>query len=306
MTLTRKTWLALAVILGILAVIDLAVSYRQMAAASRNELTYDARAIYGFMMATRRIYQEQFIASGLPVNDDTIGFLPAHSFLRIGQDFANWNDSGIVFNNVSDRPRNPANRADRFEQEAIDWFRDNPEANERFTEIQTAEGVSSLLYTAPIHIEKLCLKCHGKREKAPQSIKDRYSQAYDYRMGDIRGVVSIRIPTTTVDARVAKIWSGLLIQRLFQYLVAFLAIGLILDRLVVRRLSLLRGAAERLAGGDYTARTSKAWRQHLFMTGVTKLAILPVHSIGWRLPCNDATRNSGNSTRHSDKAPPRS
>lgn len=258
MTLTRKTWLALAVILGLLATIDLALSYRQMAAAARNELTYDARSIYGFMMATRRIYQEQFIASGLPVNDDTLGFLPAHSFLRIGQDFANWNDSGIVFNNVSDRPRNPANRANRFEQEAIDWFRDNPEAGERFTEIQTDEGVSSLLYTAPIYIEESCLKCHGKRDKAPQSIKSRYSEAYDYRVGDIRGVVSIRIPTATVDARVTKIWSGMLIQWLVQYLVTFLVIGLILDRLVVRRLSLLRDGAERLAGGDYTARTSKA------------------------------------------------
>jgi hypothetical protein len=61
------------------------------------------------MMATRRVYQQQFIDSGLPVNDHTVGFLPAHSFSRIAKDFANWNDNGILFNNVSDRPRNAGN-----------------------------------------------------------------------------------------------------------------------------------------------------------------------------------------------------
>jgi len=274
MTLTRKTWLALALSLGLIAAIDLAISFRQMATASRNELAHDARAIHGFMMATRRIYQQQFIDSGLPVNDDTIGFLPAHSFLLIGQEFANWNDSGIVFNNVSDRPRNPANRADRFELAAIDWFRTNPLAEERFTEIQTEDGRSSLLYTAPIRIEETCLKCHGQRERAPQSIQDRYSQAYDYEVGDMRGVVSIRIPTATVDARVAKIWSGMLIQRLVEYLAAFLVIGLILDYLVVRRLSLLRNSAESLAGGDYATRASKALSATPFHDGADEIGNL--------------------------------
>ena len=258
MSLTLKTWLALGLSLGLLATIDLALSYRQMEVAARNELSHDARSIYGFMMATRRVYQEQFIDSGLPINDDTIGFLPAHSFLRIGEDFANWNDSGIVFNNVSDRPRNPANRADSFEQEAIDWFRDNPRETERLTEIQMGDGGRFLLYTAPIRIEATCLKCHGERNKAPPSIQQRYPEAYDYQVGDIRGVVSIRIPTATVDTHVARIWSGMLVQRLVEYLAAFIIIGLVLDRLVVRRLSLLRDCAECLADGDYDARTTRA------------------------------------------------
>ncbi|MCB1772888.1 MAG: EAL domain-containing protein [Gammaproteobacteria bacterium] len=274
MTLTRKTWLVLALALGLLAAIDLTISYRQLETASRNELTYDARTIYGYMMATRRIYQEQFVDSGLPVNDDTIGFLPAHSLQRIGQDFANWNDSGIVFNNVSDRPRNPANRADRFEQEAIEWFRDNPGETERFTEIQADDGSGSLLYTAPIRIEETCLKCHGKRDEAPPSIQQRYSQAYDYEVGDMRGVVSIRIPTSTVDERVNVIWSGMLAQRLVEYLAAFLVIGLVLNRLVVRRLSLLRDGAERLADGDYGARTARALAATPFHDDADEIGVL--------------------------------
>jgi len=101
MKLKLKIWLLLGMVLSIVLAVDLGVSYRNLKAETRAELESDAKTVYGFMMATRRIYQQQFIASGLPVDDRTIGFLPAHSFSRISKDFANWNKNGIVFNNVS-------------------------------------------------------------------------------------------------------------------------------------------------------------------------------------------------------------
>lgn len=130
MKLKFNIWLLLSALLSVVLAIDLAFSYQKFKSETRAETEYDARTIYGFMMATRRVYQQQFIASKLPVNDTTIGFLPAHSFSRISQDFANWNKNGIIFNNVSDVPRNPKNQADRFEVEAINWFRSNPKETE--------------------------------------------------------------------------------------------------------------------------------------------------------------------------------
>ncbi len=259
MKLKIKIWLLLGALLSAVLAIDLTVSYRNLKVESQAELEYDAKTIYGFMMATRRIYQEQFIASGLPVTDATIGFLPAHSFLRISRDFANWNRNGIVFNNVSDRPRNPANQADRFEREAIDWFGAHPKATERMREIITDQGVGYLLYTAPIRIEPLCLKCHGAQEAAPAGIRDRYNSAYGYQVGDMRGVVSIRIPTAKFEARVMRLWGSQLLKSLVGYATVFLALGLILDWLVIRRLTHLRVSTQRIAAGDYATRV--AFRQ---------------------------------------------
>jgi diguanylate cyclase (GGDEF)-like protein/PAS domain S-box-containing protein len=252
--LKHKFWLLLAALLSVVLAIDLAISYRNLKVESRAELEYDAKTIYGFMMAVRRIYQKQFIASGLPVTDATIGFLPAHSFLRISHDFARWNDNGIVFNNVSDRPRNPANRADRFEEEAMAWFRANPAATERMQEIVNERGVGYLLFTAPIRIEPLCLTCHGTHEAAPTSIRDRYDSAYDYRVGDMRGVVSIRIPTAKFEQRVLRLWSSQIIKNLAGYATLFLVLGLMLDRMVIGRLTHLRTSTQRIAAGDYSAR----------------------------------------------------
>lgn len=254
MRLKFKIWLLLGCLLGVVMTIDLAVAYRQLKIESRAELEYDAKTIYGFMMATRRVYQKQFVASGLSVDDNTIGFLPAHAFLRISRDFANWNRNGIVFNNVSDRPRNPDNLADRFETEAIEWFRANPKASERMREIVTDQGVGYLLFTAPIRIEPYCLKCHGDQDSAPAGIRYRYDKAYGYHVGDMRGVVSIRIPTAKFEERVMRVWSSQLLKNLAVYATVFLALGFILDWLVTRRLTRLRGGAQRIAAGDYGAR----------------------------------------------------
>lgn len=257
MKLKTKIWLMLGGLMSVVLLIDLAQGYRTLAAEIRKETEIDARAIYGYMMATRRVYQQVFVASGLPVDEKTVGFLPAHSFSRIAKDFANWNRSGILFNNVTDRPRNPGNRADRFEMEDIAWYRAHPAARERVRDIVDSQGVGYLLYTAPIRIEPFCLKCHGAREAAPASIRAKYSEAYGYRVGDLRGVVSIKIPTQRLDQRRLELWAGQLVKSLLSYAILFFALGFLLDRLVTRRLDRVRGGAERLAAGDYAVRIAR-------------------------------------------------
>lgn len=257
MKLKANIWLTLSAVLSVVLAIDLTFSYQKLKAETRSETEYDAKNVYGFMMATRRVYHAQFIASGLPLNDKTIGFLPAHSFSRISKDFANWNSSGIIFNNVSDIPRNPGNKADPFELEAMRWFRAHPKATELMRDIVTDKGVGYLLFTAPIWIEPYCLICHGARPAAPPSIRNRYNEAYGYKLGDLRGVVSIRIPTAKFEERLLRIWGGQLLKSLIGYATIFLALGLILDRLVIRRLSRLQDGARHIANGEYNARVPK-------------------------------------------------
>lgn len=268
MKLKTKIWLLLGAVMSVILAIDLTLSHKRLSVALLAEAEYEARTVYGFMMATRRIYQQQFIDSGLPANDKTIGFLPAHSFSRISRDFANWNKSGIIFNNVSDIPRNPRNQADRFELEDMAFYRASPKASERMREIVTDNGAGYLQYTAPIKIETFCLKCHGERDAAPPSIREKYATAYNYKVGDLRGVVSIRIPTATFDSRRLELWSRRLMQSLIGYTILFLALGLIFDRLVTRRLSRLQRGAQLIAAGEYDARVTEDGQDEI--TGLAK------------------------------------
>jgi hypothetical protein len=243
MSLKRKVWLWLGLLVGAILGVDLTIGYFKLDAELRTETEFDARTVYGFIMATRRVYQNQFIESGLPLNDKTLGFLPAHSLSRIAKDFSNWNDSGVLFNNVSDRPRNPGNLADAEEMAAINWFRQNPKSVERVERVEKTAGNGYLLYTAPIWLEQVCLKCHGERESAPASIRDNYDAAYGYQLGELRGVASVKIPTAKFDQRFREIWGTQVVKSLFGYAMLLLAVGYLLEKLVTQRIARLQAGA---------------------------------------------------------------
>jgi signal transduction histidine kinase/ActR/RegA family two-component response regulator len=255
--LRKKMWGVLALVLLIVLAVDLTISWREIRTEQRVEQELDVHAIRALLMATRRIYHQQFIASGLPVNDQTVGFLPAHAMARISTDYANWTNNGYRFNNVSDRPRNPDNKADRFELAAMDYFRANPKIAERMEPIQDDQGRNWFHYTAPIWIEQYCLICHGDREHAPPSIRDKYTESYGYKLGDLRGVMSIKLPLERFEAALWSRWYTRLWRNLTAYLVIFLVIGLLIDRLVLRRLVALRAGALGLSAGNHDVRVSE-------------------------------------------------
>ena len=256
MSLTKKIWLVLGLLVGLMLAVDVATTRHRLAEEARLESEKDARNVHAVVMAMRRVYQEQFVRSGLPVNDTTLGFLPAHSLAQIAREFPNWSNSGIRFSNVSDRPRNPANIADRFEMDAIAWFRANPAATERMRDIVEDNGNAFLHYAAPIRIEAPCLKCHGARADAPAGLAEKYDTAFDYRVGDLRGIVSIRIPKATLEERLGATWRKRLVESLVGYAVLFVGLGLLVHMLIIRRLARLQSSADKLAAGNYETRAS--------------------------------------------------
>jgi PAS domain S-box-containing protein len=254
MKLRMKMWLVLGLVVAAVLALDVVTAYRKIAVDHRAEQELDAKTIRAMLMATRRVYHQQFLDSGLPVDDKTVGFLPAHAMSRISRDFPQWTDSGIVFNNVSDRPRNPANRADRFEQEAMDWFRANPKQEERMVPILDADGVGWFHYTAPIWIEGYCLRCHGAAEEAPASIRRNYSESYGYQEGELRGVMSIKLPLARYETSLQERWLDRLGRDLLGFAILFGVLGVLMDRMVLRRLQRLREGTHQLAAGDLATR----------------------------------------------------
>jgi PAS domain S-box-containing protein len=239
------------------------IGYQQTHEKMLAGLRQDAREIRAILMATRRVYQHQFVDSGLPLNEKTLGFLPAHALRRISDDFRNWSSSGLSFNNVSDRPRNPKNQADAIELEAMDWFRDHPKQKERLIPFTDQQGQSYYHFSSPIWIEEYCLKCHGDKDAAPETIRETYATSYNYQLGDLRGLMSIKLPAHFIEDEV-------LAQRLNEmwgHLLAFaLAFGFgawLLRRLVIQRLTLLQSAVGDLAKGDYATRVPVQGRDEL-------------------------------------------
>jgi PAS domain S-box-containing protein len=254
MSLKSKIWLIIGLVLFTLSGIALSLHFRAIETDARQRMHQQALDLRATLMATRRIYHKQFIESGLPLNDKTLGFLPAHAMSRIAMDFPNWTQSGVRFNNVSDRPRNPANQADADELAAMAWLRENPSAEEYTGTLVDAQGREFFHFAMPIWTEPYCLQCHDVPEAAPPTIRQRYDTGYGYQAGDLRGVMSIRIPVESARIAAVAHWQREVLGLLMLLLALFVSLGWLLNRYLTHRLQPLRVASQRLGEGDYTTR----------------------------------------------------
>ncbi len=207
-----------------------AISYKRYVDKSAHDIQELAEQIRGVLMATRRVYHKQFLSSGVPLTDDTLGFLPAHSLSRISKDFPNWSNYGLSFNNVSDRPRNVDNLADPIEIEAISYFRKNPAETVRFFSFQSVDGEDYYLYARPIWVEQYCLKCHGMKEDAPITIRENYDTAFNYEVGDLRGIMSIKIPHNARTNKTEHEYAIDFVIRLLTFMILFFLLSFMIRR----------------------------------------------------------------------------
>jgi len=146
-----------------------------------------------YFVSMRYIYHHQFLKSNLEIDDNTVGFLPAHASALISDHFSQAIQDGTTIRNVTDKPRNPINRADSFEEESMRYFLQNPQTKSR-TQLINHKGEEYFFYTSPLHIQPYCLACHGSKEEVLPFVSKRYDSAYDYKSGDLRGLTSIKIP----------------------------------------------------------------------------------------------------------------
>ena len=246
MSLRGKIWLALVVLAGVVSMLDLGLEYRLQADEQERRLWRDARAIGSLLQATYATYHGQVSA-----NRDPAGFAPELALDRISREFGQRTGSKIHFRAVSDRPRNPENQADRFELDAIKWFRENSQARERIESVVDFNGNPFRQYAMPLRIETACLGCHGA---AGSATNEAGMRGEEFRLGEVRGLISVRMPVAHYDAVALDRWLQRLVWSLPAYALVFILLGLLIDRLVLRRLSQIRAGTRRLATGDAASR----------------------------------------------------
>jgi len=92
---------------------------------------------------------------------------------------------------------------------------------------------TSILQAMPLYIEESCLKCHGQKADAPLSIQNRYDEAYDYSLGDLRGIITIQISKHDIIEKIdANFKRGIFVASMV-YFIFILSIYLLIK--VIRR-----------------------------------------------------------------------
>jgi hypothetical protein len=160
----------------------------------------------------------------------------------------------------SDNFRSVNNQPDSFELQAIHVFKTGliqpPKDQARF--VETYEG-NRYRYAIPVKVSEGCMRCHGDPKDAPREVIDKYGEqrAFYYRLGDIRGVITIDLPVPSLAAAspIMNAYSLALIAA------AFLANFFLFKRIVVDRITRLTGITEKMVHGDLNAEVSDHYRK---------------------------------------------
>lgn len=149
----------------IIAFVRISLNYYENKRSVEEFISEQSRLIDTLYMTHRDYYQGLYLSKVIQLDEKTLEGLPAYSAQKISKTFSNNNRLHIEMQTVSDRARNPKNQADEHELQAIEYFKNNPDAKEYFNDEE-----KFYQYATPLVIEKKCLKCHGKREEAPEFI----------------------------------------------------------------------------------------------------------------------------------------
>ena len=115
-------------------------------------------------------------------------------------------EQGWRVTRVGTRVRNPLlGMPDAWEQKVLAEFAERAAKGEAFTgmthsEVVTEPGGQYHRFMKPIAVQPQCLLCHGSREHIPEELRTVLSKHYPfdaatgYKVGDLRGAVSIKQP----------------------------------------------------------------------------------------------------------------
>ncbi len=163
----------------------------------------EAKALSNFMMSYHSYYMDLFVNGNIELTEETLPFFPAFSASEISKEFSQDNIQNIQVSVVSDRVRNLKNAADAEELLAIKAFEHNETLQEYYKFIEVTP-TNYYQLAIPFMITPKCLMCHGKKSDAPAFVQKHYDDAYDYKIGDIRGILSIKIPEGKLTDKLNK------------------------------------------------------------------------------------------------------
>jgi len=188
----------------------------------------EAQSLAALTMSLRKTYQEAFKDNHIVINEKTINLLPVRTSTDIANRFSQLLNNRTIIRTVSDRPRNPKNLANENEMKIIKFFNENPKEESYIEKID-----SNTLYAIPLRIEKSCLRCHGDIESADSIIRVNYKDAYNYKLGDLRGILSISMTKRKVVDLVDSNYESTMLLA-FTMFVIIVTVGFITVKVILK------------------------------------------------------------------------
>ncbi|MCC7212702.1 MAG: response regulator [Candidatus Brocadia sp.] len=200
MKIRHKLVILLAVLLVLLNSTLVFFVYKRTRHEFIREVREKAKLIAAELETTRNYLAVALQSSKIGITEQTKFFIPAVSGHAIGKKFAE--KTGYIIKQTSRKYRNFFNKPDLYEENVLRKMEEDPDLSEYWSD-DIIEGKRVERYLYALYITEDCLLCHGSKEKAPEFIRKNYDIGYGYKVGELRGAISVIIPKEIAEQQFA-------------------------------------------------------------------------------------------------------
>ena len=152
-------------------------------------------------------------------------------------------------------PTNPRDRAQDWEEDVIQQFKQQPTRTEFIGQRDTPSG-PSMFIARPIRISNAaCLRCHSTVEAAPKPMVEKYGPAngFGWTLNETLGAQVVSVPMALPLARADKAFGVVMMLLAGVFLLIGLTLNLMLWKLVIQPVSRLSALSDRVSLGELDA-----------------------------------------------------
>ena len=220
---------------------------------ARDEIVLNARLVMESALATRAytstqvgpLLQTQMKYTFLP--QSVPSYSAAEVFNGVRKTFPEY-----AYKEATLNPTNPSNRANDWEADIVNQFRNASDRPEMVGERDTPGG-KSFYIARPIQIKaEACLYCHSTVDAAPKTLVDKYGPAngFGWKLNEIIGAQIVSVPTEVPIARADRAFRTFMVSLTVVFVFIFVALNLMLWHMVIRPVTRLSRFADQVSQGD--------------------------------------------------------
>lgn len=185
-------------------------------------------------------HENQFIPQTVPAYGAT------QSFNRLRKRYPDYTYKEAALN-----PTNPRDRAEEYEADIINTFRNHPDQTEIVGQRPTPTG-NALYLAHPILTKAGCLDCHDTPNDAPAALLNTYGPAngFGWKVGDINSAQIVSVPMSVPIAIADKAYQKLVLYLVLTFVLTLIAIDAALYFAVIRPVATLSAMANRVSRGE--------------------------------------------------------
>ena len=219
---------------------EVALKARIMMEAARSVRSYTVEEIRPLL---QQIKTDEFLSQTVPA------YAATANMNRLRMNYPDYSYKEAALN-----PTNPEHKANVWEEDIIQYFRNYEDVTEYIGVRATPTGQYMFL-SRPFKITKKgCLGCHSDPDIAPASLIKKYGRTagFGWKHNEIIGAQIVNVPMAIPIERAKKTFYTFIIILGGTFLAIWLVMNLLLHLIIIKRVNLIAAKSREISKGDMT------------------------------------------------------